>query len=252
MKQDQKSEPLKKNFSVFSLSLLAIAAAAMAIERYVENAPPMAGAAILPFLGEAAVLALLALAVSYAWHYVARRHGRVGRASQIAGVLAALVFGALIVIGAKQHKDKVIGYQAEYEADLPFQENSAYTVASVRHDAKQVVAGKLDQESLATIERELIGVVIENLRAQDKKDSVPLLQSDQITAASEYVNAGPLRLAITKMRIRDQDSVVFVTGVWGGEMFRVSCAAKSLEPISLSVGPCADRVEKVFGIRLDT
>jgi hypothetical protein len=253
MKQDQVSAS-RRNLStgVFYLFMVTITVVGMAIERYAANSPPIAGQAIVEFLAAAAILALLPLAISWAWSYVARRRGHLGQASQIVGVLAALVFGALFVLGGKQHKDRVIWHQADYEADLPFQEDSAYTIASVRHVADAAITGDLDHDALAAIERDLLGLVTKNLQAHDKKHNVPPLQPSEIVIVSEYVNAGRLKLAITKMRIRNQDNVVFVTGVWGGEMFRVSCAAKSLEPMSLIAGPCADRIERVFGVQLES
>lgn len=74
-----------------------------------------------------------------------------------------------------------------------------------------------------------------------------------ITSEATYVETGPTKLAVIRLRSSAGSSQVFglfVTGVVGTQLKRVACVRNSPGTIPLSYGPCGEKVTEVFGAKL--
>lgn len=70
-----------------------------------------------------------------------------------------------------------------------------------------------------------------------------------IASEATYVEAGPVKLAI--VRLKDAGSrQVFIAGIVGKELKRVACIRESVEAIPVSYGLCGDKIRDVFGAKI--
>ena len=77
-------------------------------------------------------------------------------------------------------------------------------------------------------------------------------QNAQLDISSEatYVDSGPMKLAVIRLRGSDGSNQVFIAGIIGNELKRVVCARNSTEAIPISYGVCADKIKEVFGAKV--
>lgn len=71
-----------------------------------------------------------------------------------------------------------------------------------------------------------------------------------ISSEATYVESGPMKLAVIRLRGSDGSNQVFVAGIIGNELKRVTCVRNSTETIPISYGVCAEKIKEVFGTRI--
>lgn len=124
----------------------------------------------------------------------------------------------------------------------------ALTVLTSSQDAEGTTQDDLDLTFLKLLE----AWVVERVRARANEYLVSSGQppsAARLEAESLYVDAGPRRLAIIRLR-GDGIREVFITGIVGPELRRVVCMWESEESISVSYGPCGDTIAEFFGARI--
>lgn len=70
------------------------------------------------------------------------------------------------------------------------------------------------------------------------------------TSEATYVESGPMKLAVIRIRASEGSNQVFVAGIIGSELKRVGCARNSTETIPISYGVCAEKIHEVFGVKI--
>jgi len=68
-----------------------------------------------------------------------------------------------------------------------------------------------------------------------------------------YVESGSMKLAVIRLRVSDRSNhatAVFIVGVVGNELKRITCVRRSAETISVAYGVCGKKIQKVFGEKI--
>jgi hypothetical protein len=71
-----------------------------------------------------------------------------------------------------------------------------------------------------------------------------------VTSEANYVESGPMKLAVIRMLSSDGSSTVLIHGIIGNELKRIFCGKISTERIPITYGTCADKIKEVFGIKI--
>lgn len=70
------------------------------------------------------------------------------------------------------------------------------------------------------------------------------------TSEATYVESGPVKLAVIRLRASEGSNQVFIAGIIGNELKRVACVRNSTETIPISYGVCAEKIKEVFGTKI--
>lgn len=71
-----------------------------------------------------------------------------------------------------------------------------------------------------------------------------------VTSEANYVESGPMKLAVIRLRASEGSNSVFIAGIIGNEFKRVACVRNSTESIPISYGVCAEKIKEVFGVKI--
>lgn len=64
---------------------------------------------------------------------------------------------------------------------------------------------------------------------------------------SLYVESNGIKFAVIRFSYPEQSNGVIVLAIQGEELKRVACAGMTSEKISITSGPCADKIKETFG-----
>jgi len=70
------------------------------------------------------------------------------------------------------------------------------------------------------------------------------------TSEATYVESGPMKFAVIRLRASEGSNQVFIVGIVGNELKRIACVRNSTETIPISYGICAEKVKEVFGVKI--
>lgn len=70
------------------------------------------------------------------------------------------------------------------------------------------------------------------------------------TSEATYVESGPMKLAVIRLRVTEGSNHVFIVGIVGKELKRIGCIRNSTETIPISYGVYAEKVKEVFGVKI--
>jgi hypothetical protein len=87
-------------------------------------------------------------------------------------------------------------------------------------------------------------------RIKTKIRELPNSPQVDITSEANYVESGPMKLAVIRIRGSDNSNQIFIHGIVGNELKRVACFRNSTEAIPISYGVCADKINEVFGAKI--
>lgn len=135
-------------------------------------------------------------------------------------------------------------------ASLPSQNASLeIRVVVSSQDSEGVTQQNFDRDFLKYLEAYMVKRV--KLKAKEflASQGYPNSQLD-ISSEATYVESGPMKLAVIRLRSSDGSNQVFITGVIGNELKRITCVRNSIETIPISYGVCADKVKEVFGTKI--
>ncbi|MEO8600351.1 MAG: hypothetical protein ABI656_11035, partial [bacterium] len=149
--------------------------------------------------------------------------------------------------------DQLAGYLGKSAAQNVNQQESLHSLAQSPNqeirtfvssqDAESVTQKNLDIDFLKNLEAYTVG------RVKTKIRELPNSPKIDITSEATYVESGPMKLAIIRLRGSDSSNQVFVLGIMGKELKRVICIRNSTETIPVSYGVCADKIKEVFGTK---
>lgn len=111
-------------------------------------------------------------------------------------------------------------------------------------DAEGVTQKNLDINFLKNLE----AYTVERVRAKIRE--LPNSPQIDITSEATYVESGPMKFAVIRLRGSDSSNQVFVLGIMDKELKRVACLRNSTETIPISYGVCAERIKEVFGTKI--
>lgn len=87
-------------------------------------------------------------------------------------------------------------------------------------------------------------------RTKTKIRELPNSPQIDITSEATYVESGPMKFAVIRIRGSDNSHLVFVHGIVGNEFRRVGCMRDSTKAIPVSYGVCGDKIREVFGTKI--
>jgi hypothetical protein len=70
-----------------------------------------------------------------------------------------------------------------------------------------------------------------------------------ITSEATYVEQGHVKLAVVRLRMTGVRQV-FIAGIVRDQLRRVGCVGESEENIPISYGPCGEKIEEIFGVKI--
>ena len=70
------------------------------------------------------------------------------------------------------------------------------------------------------------------------------------TSEATYVESGPVKLAVIRLRASEGSNQVLIAGIIGNELKRIVCVRNSTETIPISYGVCAEKINEVFGVKI--
>ena len=70
------------------------------------------------------------------------------------------------------------------------------------------------------------------------------------TSEAIYIENGPMKLAVIRLRASEGSNQVFIAGIIGNELKRIACVRNSTETIPMSYGVCAEKIKEVFGTKI--
>lgn len=117
-----------------------------------------------------------------------------------------------------------------------------------RQDAEGVTQKDLDLQALKFFETHALETI--KKRTKDNLAAQGLPPTDMnLTAESNYVESGGFKFAVIRIR-SDYLFAVTVMGIVGKELIRVNCLRSSPEPIPITFGQCAEKINEVFNIKI--
>jgi hypothetical protein len=114
-------------------------------------------------------------------------------------------------------------------------------VIASSQDAEGVTQKNLDMNFLKKLE----AYTVERIRTKIRE--LPNSPQIDITSEATYVESGPMKFAVIRLRGSDSSNQIFIHGIVGNELKRVACLRNSTEAIPISYGVCADKIKEVFG-----
>jgi hypothetical protein len=114
-------------------------------------------------------------------------------------------------------------------------------------DAQGVTQNNMDINFLKNLE----DYTVTRLKQKTKEILVARgLQGDEpnITSEAVYVGDGKNKLAVIRVKSNPGPYSLFITGIVGNELRRITCL--SSEPIPISYGACGEKVQEVFGFAI--
>lgn len=72
----------------------------------------------------------------------------------------------------------------------------------------------------------------------------------QFTSEATYVESGPRKLAVIRLRASEGSNQVLIAGIVENELKRVTCVRNSTEMIPISYGECGQKINEVFGVKI--
>ncbi len=117
-------------------------------------------------------------------------------------------------------------------------------VIASSQDAQGVAQKNLDMLFLKNLE----AYTVERIKTKIRE--LPSSPQIDITSEATYVESGPMKFAVIRLRGSDNSNQVFIHGIVGNELKRVACLSNSTEAIPISYGVCADKVNEVFGTKI--
>jgi hypothetical protein len=127
-------------------------------------------------------------------------------------------------------------------------------VVASSQDAEGITAANLDLAVLKNLE----AYTVERTRLKTRESLASQGQDDanlDLVSEANYVESGTAKVAVIRMRWSDRSNKkdianqVLIAGVVGAELKRVACVRETPESIPVSYGPCAEKVQEVFGIK---
>lgn len=70
----------------------------------------------------------------------------------------------------------------------------------------------------------------------------------EFSSEANYVESGPMKLAVVRLSSSDGARQVFIAGLVGKEFKRVLCVRNTTESIPITYGECAEKIKEVFGV----
>lgn len=122
-------------------------------------------------------------------------------------------------------------------------EQSIRVIASSQ-DAEGVTQKHLDMNFLKNLE----AYTVERIRTKIRE--LPNSPQIDITSEATYVESGPMKFAVIRLRGSDNSNQIFIHGIVGNDLKRVACLRNSTEAIPISYGVCADKIKEVFGTKI--
>ena len=119
-------------------------------------------------------------------------------------------------------------------------------------DSEGITQDRMDIDFLKHLEAYTLERVKANTREYRASKGLADLAdlSGEITSDPIYAQIGPRKVGVIRIGSAGLRSV-FVVGIVGREMKRVTCVRESEMAIPISYGPCGDKVEEVFGVRFN-
>lgn len=117
-------------------------------------------------------------------------------------------------------------------------------VIASSQDAESVTQKNLDMAFLKNLE----AYTVERIRTKIRE--LPNSPQIDITSEATYVESGPMKFAVIRLRGSDNSNQVLIHGIVGNELKRVACLRNSTEAIPISYGVCADKIKEVFGTKI--
>lgn len=115
-----------------------------------------------------------------------------------------------------------------------------------RQDAQGVTEADLSPEFLKNIEAWTLERI--NVNAKKHWDAAGVPEGERnVSAESVYVSTGSHKLAIIRMRIGDVTPQATIFGIVGSEAVRVTCVDPTLGNVTVTSGPCAEKIRETFG-----
>lgn len=115
-------------------------------------------------------------------------------------------------------------------------------------------AGGITQKNLdLTFLRNLEAYTIKRIKVKTKERLASQGHPDfkiNLTSEANYVEIGPMKLAVIRLGPSGKANQVFIAGVVGSELRRVLCVMEVQESIPITYGACAEKIEEVFGVKI--
>lgn len=135
-------------------------------------------------------------------------------------------------------------------ASLPPQtSNQEIRVVVSSQDSEGVTQQNFDIRFLKSLEAYTVQRVKVKAKEFLESQGHPNAQLD-ISSEATYVESGPMKLAVIRLRGSDGSNQVFIDGIIGNELKRVACVRNSTEAIPISYGVCAKKIKEVFDTKI--
>ena len=152
------------------------------------------------------------------------------------------------------HGRTMADFQNQREAGAPLGSVGAAqpkVVAIItRQDAEGVTEADFSPDFLQNLGDWIEERTVANAKKHWDAANVPEA-SRKLSNESVYVQAGPHKLAVVRIRIGDTTPNATIAGIVGTEMVRVGCIDGGGESVLLTSGPCDDRIREAFGTSMN-
>ena len=166
-----------------------------------------------------------------------------------------MCLGIVVVIPVARYVGRAAG-EAQNNRDATSQAvaNSAGSPAVLatvtRQDAEGVTEADFSPEFLQNL-----GDWVEQRTAANAKKhwDAAGVPEDQRSLSNEsvFVEAGPHKLAVVRLRIGETTPNAIIAGVVGTEMVRVMCFNSDGADVQITSGPCDDKIREAFGASMN-
>ncbi len=138
----------------------------------------------------------------------------------------------------------------EKESSIASQQtgNQEIRVVVSSQDAEGVTQQNFDINFLKNLEAYTIKRVKQKANEYFASQGQQNTQLD-ITSEATYVETGPTKLAVVRLKSSESNHVLIV-GIVGKELKRVSCIKNSIETIPISYGVCGDKIGEIFTAKI--
>lgn len=126
--------------------------------------------------------------------------------------------------------------------------NNKIRIVVSSQDAEGATQRDFDLEFLKNLE----AYVVERtkVKAAEYLASQGIKETVELTSEATYVESGPVKLAVIRMRDRYGSTQIVLSGIVGAEFKRIGCIGEPGTTVPISYGPCADKIKEIFGVRI--
>lgn len=135
------------------------------------------------------------------------------------------------------------------EADGDISSVKPIVAVTVIESAKGATDTWFNQSALVKLETIMKDNIFDHAKVQYiERGYDPETINDNFSTKSYYVVIQGKKLAVINILLEDRVNAVYVVGITGNEMIRVSCIRASRHKISLASGICAEEIYSAFGV----